>query len=93
MDVPAKEALEASHTFPDWFPIKAFGPGTDAFRAAIERAAKGVIPNPKHREVSARESRGGKHVCVTVNARARDAEQVQALYRAIGEVEGLRMLL
>lgn len=71
----------------------AFRPGTFAFRVAIERAAEAVIPNPKHQKVSARESRGGKRVCATVNARARDAGQVQALYRASGEVEGLRMPL
>lgn len=90
---PERQLLEAVHEFPGNYTLKAFGPHEQEFVDGITAAAEGVHVGDAPVEVSARASAQGNHVCVTVTIRVDSADGVFALYAAVREVGGLRMLL
>ena len=91
--LPSAEALEAVHSFPCVFHVKAFGPNTAAFTEAVTDAGRSIATSSAAVSFSERASGGGKHVCVTISLDAHNATQVRALYTLLLAVPGLRMLL
>lgn len=89
---PSAEALEAVHTFPGPYTIKAFGTNENAFAEAVERTVRDCVPNGSI-DVSRRPSSGGKFLCATVTFTAQHAQQVQSVYVELQTIDGLRMLL
>lgn len=93
MSAPNRDLLESTHEFPGPFTLKAIGPHSQTFVDGIRDAAGGVHHGESAMTVSARASSKGNHVSVTVTIVARDADAVFALYAAVKQVDGLRMLL
>jgi putative lipoic acid-binding regulatory protein len=89
---PSAEALEAVHTFPGPYTIKAFGTNANAFADAVEQVVRACVPNGTI-DVSRRPSSGGKFLCATVTFTAQHAQQVQSVYVELQTIDGLRMLL
>jgi putative lipoic acid-binding regulatory protein len=88
---PARELLEGSHAFPGEYLIKAFGPATEDFRAAIHAAACEAVG--ARLELSERVSSKGNSICITLNLRAETVDEVILAYERLHDVHGLRMIL
>ncbi|MDT8441304.1 MAG: DUF493 domain-containing protein [Desulfuromonadales bacterium] len=80
--------------FPCVYEFKAFGPADsdETFLTAVQTAVSTVVPVPRD-ALRSRASRAGRHQCVTVLVRLRDAAQLQAIYAALRQVDGLTYLL
>jgi putative lipoic acid-binding regulatory protein len=88
---PAKELLEANHSFPGSYLIKAFGPATDAFRSGIDGAARRAVG--ARFEASERLGSKGKSICITLTLAAEHVDEVVSAYERLHEVPGLKMIL
>ncbi len=91
-NAPRRELIEANHSFPGPYLIKAFGPGEGDFAARVRALAGEAVPSERL-EFSHRPSRSGRRVCVTVGLDAQDVEEVIALYEALAALEDLALLL
>lgn len=69
--------------FPCDFPVKAFGRDTGDFDAVVVELVRGHAPGVHIESVAMRNSSRGRYVSVTVNLRAFNREQLDAIYRAL----------
>jgi putative lipoic acid-binding regulatory protein len=88
---PARELLEAAHSFPGEYLIKAFGPATDLFRAEIERAGRAAVG--ARLVLSERLGSKGNSICITLTLTAETVDEVILAYERLHDVEGLKMIL
>ena len=91
--VPSSELLSLTHEFPGIFQFKAIGSATDSFSTRVVEAVVAELESAEQVEVSIRETRGGKHVAVTMHVNAQSADQVRSIYAKIQSIEGLILLL
>jgi len=78
--------------FPCDYEFKVFGPNEEAFREAVVDAVSAVLAISRH-ALRERPSRNGTYRCVTVLVRLQSREQLEAIYRQLRGIEGLRYLL
>ncbi len=78
--------------FPCDYEFKAFGPNDAAFTVAVKEAVGRVQAVSRH-ALRERASRQGTYRCVTVLVRLQSRDQLEAIYRALRGIEGLRYLL
>ena len=90
---PTIESLEAVHTFPCWFTIKAIGANTEVFVGAVKDAVSIVTLDPTRLKTKSRKSSTGKHISMTLEVFVTDASQVQQLYAQIKEIDALHYIL
>ncbi len=91
MHLPPLELLTDTHSFPGPYTFKVVGTTGVLQEAAILTALE---PHSKGaRVMSVRQSSGGKHVSITVEARVVNAQAVHDALIALHKVEGLTMLL
>ena len=88
---PARELLEAAHSFPCEYIIKAFGPAQTEFRTGVTAAAHAAVG--ARVEVSERLSSKGNSICVTLTLAALTVDEVIFTYERLHAVPGLRMIL
>ena len=88
---PARELLEAGHTFPGSYCVKAFGPATEAFRAGIREATQAVVQNG----FQSRERMGskGNSICITLDLQVETVDEVISVYERLHDVPDLKMIL
>jgi putative lipoic acid-binding regulatory protein len=84
--------LLANHQFPGEYIVKAFGPGTGDFRAAIQDCATAVVGVTRLR-VDERMSRRGSRMCVTLTLHAETVDEVICVYERIYGVPNLMLIL
>ena len=89
---PSLESLEAVHTFPTAFIVKAVGANTKAFSQVVEQCVRDTV-QPAIPVFTSRPSRNGSYQSITIEFRAATPQQVQAVYLELHGVEGLKMLL
>ncbi len=89
---PSRELLLANHAFPGEYIVKAFGPETASFRAAVIACAHGVVGEARV-TVAARSSRHGRRVCVTLALQAETVDEVLQVYAEISGVTDLMLIL
>ncbi len=89
---PSRELLLAVHVFPGEYMVKAFGPGTDEFRAAVHAAAAAVVGAGRVRSTE-RSTKSARRMCITLLLAVETVDDVTAVYHRIAEVDGLLMLL
>ncbi|MFT4702506.1 MAG: putative lipoic acid-binding regulatory protein [Bradymonadia bacterium] len=89
---PSKEALDAVHSFPCRYDIKAFGENDDIFLLEITALVTEMVPDGSG-EVTPRISGKGRYLCATIGFHAQHANHVQSLYIELQRIDGLRMLL
>ncbi|MCX8048346.1 MAG: DUF493 domain-containing protein [Methylohalobius sp.] len=70
-------------TFPCSWEVKAFGPNTQEFELEVVRIVRRHAPDLAENAVTTRLSRGGKYLAVSVAIRARNREQLHAIYREL----------
>jgi putative lipoic acid-binding regulatory protein len=88
---PARELLEAAHSFPGEYIIKAFGPAQAEFRTGVTAAAHAAVG--ARVEVSERLSSKGNSICVTLTLAALTVDEVIFAYERLHAVPGLRLIL
>ena len=91
--IPAAELLADHHSFPGTYHFKAIGKADDDFEGRVVAAAASELAGPGEIEHAVRETKGGRHVAVSLEVTVQSPEQVRAIYAAIREVEGLTLLL
>lgn len=80
--------------FPCHFEFKAFGPGGDDSRFDDQvLAAVSSVVQASRQAMRIRPSSGGKYQCVTVLVTLQNRPQLEAVYAAIKEIEGLKYIL
>lgn len=89
---PSRELLLANHAFPGEYIVKAFGPKTESFRAAVHAGAFAVV-GPDRVTIGERSSRHGRRVCITLTLMAETVDEVIGVYRQMYSVPELLMIL
>ncbi|HRC71189.1 MAG TPA: DUF493 domain-containing protein [Candidatus Competibacter sp.] len=69
--------------FPCDFPIKIMGASTAELRLLAIELVRRHVPDLDEAQVRVRDSRAGRYRSVTVTVRARDREQLDAIYREL----------
>jgi putative lipoic acid-binding regulatory protein len=90
---PSVERLEATHSFPGTYRIKAIGRTDDGFADRAVAEARAELPGPDAVEFRLLPTPGGRHVSVTLELRVETAEEVRAVYGRLLRLEGLVLLL
>lgn len=91
--LPSRELLEATHTFPGQYTFKAIGAADDHFVGRVVAAVRCQLGEEIEPSFSTRSTSGGRHVCVTIEPSVADADEVLLIYANLREVEGLVLLL
>ena len=88
---PNRELLEASHSFPGEYLIKAFGPANSDFREAVGAAARAAVG--VRVRVSERVSSKGNSICITLCLSVETVDEVIHAYDRLHDVPDLKMIL
>ncbi len=90
--IPSLELIEANHSFPGQYRIKAIGSTGDDFVGRVLAATASEISGPSEVESSVRKTQGGRHVAITLDVTVQTAEQVRAIYARLHREPGLTLL-
>lgn len=93
MQLPHLELLKASHKFPGDYTFKVIGKADNGFLGRTLAAARAAAKLEKDPEFTVRQSAGGKHVAVTLQVPTESAESVIEIYKVLGKLDGLQMLM
>ena len=77
---PPEELIEAIHTFPGVYRIKAIGEAQNDFAGRVVAAVMTENVGASDVEYSIRSTKGGRHDSVTLDIAVQTAEQVRAIY-------------
>ena len=91
--LPSRDLLEATHTFPGTYTFKAIGASDDHFVGRVVAAVRSELGEEVEPSFSTRSTSGGRHVCVTIEPPVADADEVLLIYASLRQVEGLVLLL
>lgn len=91
MKLPPIELLKAHHQFPGPFVFKVVGQTGVLKEAELTTLVQAHAIHS--RVLSSRESSGGKHIAITIEALVKTPEDVHEIYRNLHKAEGLIMLL
>jgi putative lipoic acid-binding regulatory protein len=91
--IPSPELLSGSHDFPGVYQFKVIGSAGDEFQARVLDAVAAEVESAGAVECSVRETRGGRHVALTLNVAVQTPEQVRTIYARIRELDGVLLLL
>lgn len=80
-------------TFPCQFPIKVIGPATDTFEGAVLHILNQHVSDLGEGAITAKLSKGGKYLSLTVTIHAKNQEQLDALYQALTADPHILMVL
>jgi putative lipoic acid-binding regulatory protein len=92
-NIPSIELLEATHTFPGPYTFKVIGHSADDFVARVVEAVRDELQASDDPQYGVRQTSAGAQVSITLTPYIDSADQVQAIYRRIGILSGLIMLL
>ena len=90
--LPNLDLLEKTHTFPGPYLFKIIGKADQGFLArviAVVREELVIEADPPYR---LREAVGGRHLSITLEPPVQSAQQVVAIYRRLGALDGVVML-
>jgi putative lipoic acid-binding regulatory protein len=90
--LPTIELLEKTHAFPCPFLLKVIGKSEQGFMARVIAVVREELSAETDPPFRVREAVGGRHVAVTVEPTVHSAQQVLAIYRRLGTLEGLVMM-
>jgi putative lipoic acid-binding regulatory protein len=91
-ELPAIALLESTHQFPGPYMFKVIGRHENGFVARAVAAVRDALEAPIDPPFKVRQTRGGRHVSVTVTPTVQRAEQVLAVYRRVRTMAGLVMV-
>ena len=84
---------ESPLTFPCSFPIKAMGRNRENFDALVVGLIRKHSPDIREGAISARESKGGRFISITVTIEAQSREQLDSIYMDLCAEESILMAL
>jgi putative lipoic acid-binding regulatory protein len=79
--------------FPCDIPVKVFGRNEASFRDAVVAIVTSHYGDFSELDVVERSSRGNKYVSMTINVRAENREQIDALYTELSGHDAILMVL
>ncbi len=90
--LPNLELLQSTHEFPGDYMFKVIGRDDDTLAARVRAAVTEELPEDYEPAMSIRRTTSGRHMCVTIEPRVSDAQQVLAIYQRIYALDGLVMV-
>ncbi|MCC6421447.1 MAG: DUF493 domain-containing protein [Gemmataceae bacterium] len=90
--LPARELLENTHSFPGTYTFKAIGLAEGGFAARAVAAVRDALAHEVDPPFTTREAAGGKHVAVTLTPQVETAEHVLVVYARLRKLAGLVIL-
>ena len=93
MQLPPVEIQESRHEFPGPFTFKVIGKAEDNFVARVVAAVRSELGIEIDPPFKLRNTRGGRHVAITLTPEVESAQQVLALYSRLSQASGVVMLL
>ena len=91
-DLPSIELLESTHSFPCEYMFKAIGKDDHTFAGRVMDAVREETAEDHEPALRFRRTTSGRHICVTIEPRVRDAQQILAIYERMYRLDGLVML-
>jgi putative lipoic acid-binding regulatory protein len=91
--LPTVDLLEQTHAFPGTYVFKAIGKADRGFLARVVAAVREELSFEVDPPSRVRETVGGRHLAVTLEPIVQSPQQVLAVYRRLGMLDGLVMLL
>lgn len=91
--LPARELLEAMHTFPGKYVFKAIGLNENDFVERIVQMVRTELQHDFDDPFEYKATPRGRHVSVTIEPWVESSEQVLAIYRLLNTAEGIVMLM
>lgn len=79
--------------FPCTFPIKVMGLNTEAVRTAVRAVAENLHASSGAIEITERASRTGKYASFTLVMQYQSKVQLDAVYHALVQIDGVSMVL
>ncbi len=92
-ELPAIQLLESTHTFPGPFVFKVIGRLENGFVARVVAAVREEVAGAIDPPYRLRETRGGRHVAITLEPQIDDVHQVLAVYRRVGRIPGVVLMM
>ena len=89
---PPQELIESYHTFPGPYTFKVIGKSEGGFMARTVAAVRDELALDIDPPFRVRESKGGRHIAVTLEPHVQSAGQVLAVYQRLRVMVGLVML-
>jgi len=89
---PTLDLLETTHVFPCAYLFKIIGKADQGFLARVVAVVRDELASESDPPYHVREAVGGRHVAVTLEPVVQSAQQVLAIYRRLGLLDGLVML-
>jgi putative lipoic acid-binding regulatory protein len=90
--LPIFDLLDKTHAFPCPYLFKIIGKADQAFLARVVAAVREELLIEVDPPYRVREAVGGRHLSVTFEPVVQSAQQVVAIYRRLGIIDGLVML-
>jgi uncharacterized protein len=90
--LPTFDLLEKTHLFPGPYAFKIIGKADDGFVGRVVAIVRDELLAELDPPYRVREAVGGRHLSVTLEPIVQSAQQVVAIYRRLGLVQGLVML-
>jgi putative lipoic acid-binding regulatory protein len=91
--LPTFDLLEKTHAFPCPYVFKVIGKADQGFLARVVAAVREALLIEVDPPYRVRAAVGGRHLSVTLEPVVQSAQQVVAIYRRLGVLDGLVMLL
>jgi uncharacterized protein len=91
--LPSIELLEATHSFPGTYTIKAIGRSDSRFVARVVAAVREALKSEQDPHYTTRESGDAAHIAVTLEIHVERATQIHDAYNALLSIPDLVLLL
>jgi putative lipoic acid-binding regulatory protein len=90
---PSEELLADSHEFPGVYQFKVIGSASDDFQTRVLDVVTAEVASSEAVRFTVRETRGGKHLAITLHVNVESPRQVRSIYERIRDLEGVLLLL
>jgi putative lipoic acid-binding regulatory protein len=90
--LPTADLLDKTHVFPCSYLFKIIGKPDQGFLARVIAVVREELLLELDPPFRVRESVGGRHLSVTLEPEVQSAQQVLAIYRRLGVLDGMVML-
>jgi putative lipoic acid-binding regulatory protein len=92
ISLPSLDFLEQAHAFPCPYLFKIIGKTDQGFLARVIAIVREELTFETDPPFRVREAVGGRHMAITLEPMVQSAEQVLAIYRRLGVLDGVVMM-
>ena len=87
------DRLEAVHSFPTSYTFKVIGENRSTLAADVRKSLTGLVGPSAEIEITERESKGGRHLALTVRTVMQNAQQVLDAYEQLKTLTSVTYIL